>query len=137
MNASAASVLVVDDDVDTCRNLSDILGDLGYQVDLAYDAPAALELVRPKPYAVALLDMRMPGMDGLSLYQEIKKLRPAMVAIFVTGYANDARIDAALAAGAWQVVPKPIDLQRLTRAITEALDSPYSKGVSPTLGRIP
>jgi CheY-like chemotaxis protein len=124
MNTSAASVLVVDDDEDTCQNLSDILGDLGYQVDLAYDAPAALELLGPKAYDVALLDLRMPGMDGLSLFLEIKKVRPATVAIFVTGYSGDGRVEAALAAGAWQVVPKPVNLPRLMRTIEEALALP-------------
>ena len=44
--AGNASILVVDDDVDTCHNLSDILTDLGYRVDTAYDGPAALDLVR-------------------------------------------------------------------------------------------
>ena len=46
MNVAVPSVLVVDDELDTCRNLSDILTDLGYRVDTAYDGPAALELVR-------------------------------------------------------------------------------------------
>jgi len=60
-------VLVVDDEPDTCNNLSDILTDLGYRVDCAYDGPAALELVHKGPYDVVLLDLRMPGMDGLTL----------------------------------------------------------------------
>ena len=61
--------------MDICRNLSDILTDLGYQVDFAHDGPSALELVRQRPYDVALLDLKMPGMDGLTLYREIKKQR--------------------------------------------------------------
>src|SRR5438445_321145 len=73
-------ILVVDDDVDTCRNLSDILTDLGYQVETAHDGLTALELVRRRPYEVALLDYKMPGMDGLTLYREIKKLRAGTVA---------------------------------------------------------
>src|SRR5262249_18722868 len=61
-----SSILVVDDEIDTCRNLSDILTDLGYQVDTALDGFAALELAREKPYDIALLDLKMPGMDGLT-----------------------------------------------------------------------
>src|SRR5438094_7158711 len=109
MNPTPAWILVVDDDVDTCRNLSDILTDLGYRVDTAPDGPTALELVRKNPYDVALLDLKMPGMDGLTLYREIKKLRAGTVAIMVTAYASSATADEALAAGAWQIVPKPLD----------------------------
>ena len=96
-------VLVVDDELDTCSNLSDILTDLGYRVDIAHDGAAALELVRQRPYDVALLDLKMPGMDGLTLYREIKKLRAGTVAILVTAYASGATAEEALAAGAWQV----------------------------------
>jgi CheY-like chemotaxis protein len=117
-------ILLVDDDVDICHNLSDILTDLGYTVDSAHDGPAALELVRRHPYDVALLDLRMPGMDGLTLYREIKKLRAGTVAILVTAYAGGSTADDALAAGAWHVVPKPVDLPRLLGLVDEALGQP-------------
>jgi two-component system response regulator HydG len=117
-------ILVVDDEVDTCRNLSDILTDLGYQVDVAHDGPAALELVRRHPYDVALLDLKMPGMDGLMLYREIKKLRAGTVAIIVTAYAGGATTEEAVAAGAWQVVPKPVDFPRLLGLVDRALGQP-------------
>ena len=89
-------ILVVDDDPDICRNLSDILTDLGYTVDFAHDGPSALELVRRRPYDVALLDLKMPGMDGLTLYREIKKQRAGTVALLVTAYASPATADEAL-----------------------------------------
>ena len=71
MQPHHASILVVDDDVDTCRNLADILGDLAYHVEAAHDGPSALELVRRRHFDVALLDLKMPGMDGLELYRAI------------------------------------------------------------------
>src|SRR5947209_8540062 len=107
MSRQGPSILVVDDEVDTCRNLSDILTDLGYQVDTAHDGPSALELVRKRSYDVALLDLRMPGMDGLTLYREMRKVRAETVAIVVTAYASSATTEEALAAGAWQLLPKP------------------------------
>ena len=64
-------------------------------------------------YDVALLDLKMPGMDGLTLYREIKKLRAGTVAIMVTAYASSATAEEALAAGAWQVVAKPVDFPML------------------------
>jgi CheY-like chemotaxis protein len=117
-------ILVVDDDPDICRNLSDILTDLGYSVDFAQDGPAALELVRQRHYDVALLDLKMPGMDGLTLYREIKKHRAATVALLVTAYAGPATTNEALSAGAWKVVPKPVDFPTLLGLVDEALGQP-------------
>jgi CheY-like chemotaxis protein len=119
-----AAILVVDDEIDTCRNLSDILSDLGYQVDTALDGVAALELARQKPYDIALLDLKMPGMDGLTLYHQLRKLRASTVAIVVTAYASKATAEEALAAGAWQVLAKPVDLGRLLTLVDEALGQP-------------
>src|SRR4051812_47559080 len=110
-------VLVVDDEQDICGNMSDILTDLGHRVDFACDGPAALALVRGGHYDVALLDLRMPGMDGLTLYREIKKIRAGTVAILVTAYAGGGTSEEALGAGAWRVLPKPVDLPRLLTLI--------------------
>ena len=122
--ADGPSILVVDDDADICRNLSDILTDLGYRVDTATGGLAALELVRQRPYDVALLDLKMPDMDGLTLYRELKKLQADTVAIVVSAYASGAISEAALTAGAWQVLPKPVDLDRLLGLVGEAIDQP-------------
>jgi two-component system, NtrC family, response regulator HydG len=119
-----AVILVVDDEADTCRNLSDILIDLGYQVDTALDGFAALELARKKSYDIALLDLKMPGMDGLTLYRELRKLCASTVAIVVTAYASKAADEEALAAGAWQVLPKPVELPGLLTLVDEALGQP-------------
>jgi two-component system, NtrC family, response regulator HydG len=124
MTSPSPSILVVDDEVDTCRNLSDILTDLGYHVDTAHDGPAALELLRQRAYDVALLDLKMPGMDGVTLYREVKKLRAGTVAIIVTAYASSATAEEALAAGAWQIVPKPVDPGRLLGLVGEVLEQP-------------
>ena len=84
MNKTAPSILVVDDEPDIRDNLRDILTDLGYDVDTAADGAEALDLVGKKHYDVALLDLRMPGMDGLELYRRIKELRADTVAMIVT-----------------------------------------------------
>jgi DNA-binding NtrC family response regulator len=117
-------ILVVDDDQDTCRNLSDILTDLGYAVDTANDGQSALALVDERPYDVALLDLKMPGMDGLTLYREIKKRRSGTVAIIVTAYATGDTAEKALAAGAWRVLSKPVDLEQLMPLVEEASQQP-------------
>jgi two-component system response regulator HydG len=118
------SLLVVDDDVDTCRNLFDILTDLGYQVDTAHDGLTALEMVRKKTYDIALLDLKMPGMDGLELYRQIKKLQAGTVAMVVTAYATSATAAEALTAGAWQVLSKPLDFPKMLELVDKALGQP-------------
>jgi two-component system response regulator HydG len=124
MTTDKHSILVVDDDVDTCRNLSDILTDLGHHVETAIDGPSALELVRRRHFDVALLDLKMPGMNGLELYRAIRKLRADTVALIVTAYAGGDTAEEALAAGAWKVLAKPVEFPRLLKLVDEALDQP-------------
>ena len=124
MDPRLTSILIVDDDVDACSNLADILGDLGYEVVTANDGPSALNKLRQKPFDVALLDLRMPGMDGLTLYREIRKLRAGTVALIVTAYATTETTAEALAAGAWQVLPKPVDFKQLLPLVEKASKEP-------------
>jgi CheY-like chemotaxis protein len=118
------SILVVDDDVDNCRNVFDVFTDLGYRVDTAQNGEAALRLIQSNPYDVALLDLKMPGMDGLELYREIKLRRSGTVAIIITAYAGSATAERALAAGAWRVMPKPMDIPELLGLVGEAMEQP-------------
>jgi CheY-like chemotaxis protein len=117
-------ILIVDDEADTCANLSDIFTDLGYQVDTANDGFAALELVKKNAYDIALLDLRMPGMDGVELYRRIREISAGTVAIVVTAYASSDTAKTARAAGAWQVLPKPVNIGKLLGLVSEALETP-------------
>ena len=124
MAESIQRILIVDDEADTCANLSDILTDLGYQVDTANDGFAALELVKKNDYDIALLDLRMPGMDGVELYRRIREVSAGTVAIVVTAYASSDTAKSARAAGAWQILPKPVNIGSLLNLVSEALDNP-------------
>ena len=115
------AVLVVDDDVDIACNVIDILTDLGYDADSAHDGAAALQLVRQKSYDVAVLDFKMPGMDGATLYERIRQLRPETIGILVTAYAGDDGVVRAKMAGVRQVLRKPVDLNLLLLRIDEAM----------------
>lgn len=126
MNNGNPSILIADDDVDTCLNLADIFTDLGYQVDMAHDGLGALDHVRNKPYDVAVLDLKMPGMDGLMLYRQIKKVQAGTVAFLVSGFATIAIADEAVAAGVAHVLPKPVDLPRLLGLMNQALHRPLA-----------
>jgi two-component system response regulator HydG len=124
MTISAPAILIVDDDEDTCRNLSDILTDVGYHVDAASDGVSALALVRQHGYGVTLLDLIMPVMNEVMLYRAIHQVQPEAVAILVTGQPASELAQATLAAGVSRVVPKPIDLPQLLDLVNAALPRP-------------
>jgi two-component system, NtrC family, response regulator HydG len=124
MTTPSRRILVVDDEQDTCANLADILSDLGYEVDIAHDGLSALQQVRQHVYDIALLDLRMPGMDGVQLYREIKRLQADTVAIIVTAYAEGDSAERAMEAGAWRTLSKPVNLPLLLNLMDEALDQP-------------
>src|SRR5687768_10663880 len=124
MDSAQPSILVVDDEPDICRNLVDIFTDLGYRVEMAFDGQSALELVRKQRFDIALLDLMMPGMDGASLYAEMKELNAGTVAIVITAYPGHPRAEAARGAGVWRLLPKPIDFPPLIGSIEEALGQP-------------
>jgi CheY-like chemotaxis protein len=116
-----AAVLVVDDDLDECRNMSDILIDQGYRVDTACASETALRLAAQRTYYLALLDLKMPGMDGLMLSRELTRLHPAITALLLTGYPEDLQPGQAQRAGVRKVFRKPADVPRLLVAIEEHL----------------
>lgn len=118
------SVLIVDDEPDNCANLCDILQDFGYEVETATNGQAALELIHHRTFDVALLDLRMPGMDGLELYREIRQLRPETVAIVITAYASSDTAQQIEDAGAWKILSKPVDVAGLFPLIDEAVRQP-------------
>ena len=124
MNGTASSILVVNDDVDSCSNMADILGDMGFDVNVAHEGTTAMDLVRRRAYDVALLDYRMPGMDGVTLCREIQRVRSGVVLMLVTAYAEAETTRDALDAGAWQVLSKPVHLPRLIGLVNEAIGQP-------------
>lgn len=115
------SILVVDDDADTCRNMVDLFGDLGYVVDAAEGGDMALEKAGQQSYDLGLLDLRMPGMDGLALCRLLRRLCPRMVTMIVTAYGASSLAEEARDAGARHILPKPVDFPRLLALVEEAL----------------
>jgi CheY-like chemotaxis protein len=118
---SPTSILLVDDDKDTCSSLSDILSDLGFGVDMAYDGASALELSGRNGYLLALLDYKMPGIDGLELCYRLKRLQPDIEVALVTGFVSADTADMAFEAGVQRVFPKPVDFAKLIPFVEEVV----------------
>ena len=117
MNEKSRRVLVVDDDADIRVNITDILNDLGYETAMAEDGEAALNCVRASSFEVVVLDYKMPGMDGVTLCRELKKLQPSIATIMVTAYAGNDGAKQAIDAGAQNVLRKPVDIDELLKII--------------------
>jgi DNA-binding response OmpR family regulator len=121
---SESRILIVDDERDTCANLQDILGEFGFTVDTADDPLAALAMVQEQAYDVALLDLRMPGLDGIELCRRIRERWAGTVRMIVTAYADPAATAAAANAGAYRVLTKPVDVRLLIGLINAVLEQP-------------
>jgi len=116
-----AYILVVDDE-EKIRNILRIMLSLkGHRVDLAASGEEALELVRENCYDLVIADIRMEGMSGLELLEEIKKLSPPVPVVFITAYATVESAVEAMRAGAVDYIPKPFEEERIHLTVERAL----------------
>ncbi len=122
-------LLVVDDDEGMVATLRDILGASGYGVDVAFSGREAVERVKTQTPDGILMDIRMPGMNGLEAFRKTKKLAPESFVIFMTAFSESGLVDDARREGALEVVPKPLDLSGLLELIAGAADSTVGQGI--------
>lgn len=114
-------VLVVDDDASVCWAVERLLRSRGYEVVIADGQAAALRHLRRQPVGLVLTDLRMPGGSGLELLAELRALRPGLPVILTTAYGTVDVAAEALARGAVDVLPKPIDMDRALAVIERVL----------------
>ena len=110
-------VLIVDDDLDFARSTALILKRKGYAVSIATDGLAAIQQVQAIPFDVVLMDIRMPGLDGVETYQRLKNTHPDLVVVLMTGFAEEERVQAGLCAGALAVLTKPLNVEQALQLI--------------------
>ncbi len=115
------SLLLVDDDPDACETTAELLKMSGYDVDMATSGQAALKLAEKKPYALAIIDYRMPRMNGVELFRRLRERCPEMTGIFLTGYTTLDVVYPAIEAGAIRVLSKPVNYQELVAVVEERL----------------
>lgn len=116
------AVLLVDDERDFADLLAQRLQTRGFKVQTAYDGEEALRLAAGQELDVAVLDVNLPGMDGLALLGELKKLRPHAEALMLTGQNDLATAVAGMKLGATDYLVKPVPIERLAEAILRAQD---------------
>ena len=114
-------LMIVDDDVDTCSNLSDILSDLGFAVDVAYGGQEALNLFKQHRYRLALLDYNLPDINGVALFRQMRQIHDGIEGLLVTAYASTETEEEAVSVGLRQVVGKPVEIPRFLPLVEQAL----------------
>jgi DNA-binding NtrC family response regulator len=114
-------ILVVDDDAVTCRLLSEVLTNDGATVVCETDPRDALRHLAIEPVDLAILDVRMPGMDGLELLRGLRQRAPGLPIIIMTAFGSiDTAVDA-ISAGAVDYVSKPMNLEEIRATVGKAL----------------
>jgi DNA-binding response OmpR family regulator len=114
----ALRVLLVDDEQDYAGTLAKILTRRGLQVSCAFSGQEALEKLAASDYDVAVVDLKMPGMDGLELLERARRLRPRLQVIVLTAHGTVPAGIEVLRSGAADFLSKPVDSDALVLAIT-------------------
>jgi len=114
-------IMVVDDDPNTRETLKDILENKGFIVTLAKDGQEAIKIAKERPEDVVFIDMKLPVLNGLETYLELKKINPKINAILMTAYREEMQdlIEAALRQDAYTCLYKPFDPQKILQLIEE------------------
>jgi DNA-binding NtrC family response regulator len=123
-----ARILLVDDEVVFANNMSKLLTRRGYQVKAVNSGDEALRALMDNPFDVMVLDLKMPGMDGIATMHEMRRLGLFTEVLILTGHGS---IDTALEAiqlGAYDYVTKPVEIAELLSKIEAAFERKTIKG---------
>jgi len=116
-----ATILVVDDDAEIRKTLSKILEREGYLVETAENGEQAIEASKKRFFNVALIDIRLPDMEGTELLDRLKRTEPEMMKTIITGYPSLKNAVVAVNRGADGYVLKPFDVGKLLMIIRKQL----------------
>lgn len=121
-NQPASQILIVDDDEAICKTLAAILKVEGYQTATATTAKEAIEKIKTTFFNIALLDIKLPDMEGTQLLAQLQEGTPETIKIMITGYPSLKNAVKALNLGANSYIMKPIDPAELLETIKKKLD---------------
>ncbi len=113
-------ILLVDDEVAFADNLHKLLSKRGYDVVVVYNGADAVNNVGEKEFDVIILDMKMPGMDGIATLKEIKKKVPLVEVVILTGHGSVESGIEGMQLGAFDFLMKPVSIDDLQEKVSEA-----------------
>jgi two-component system, NtrC family, response regulator HydG len=115
-------ILIVDDELVVRDSLSKWFTSEGYTAKPASGAREALDLIQRADFDIALIDIKMPGMDGMELQSRLKEADPDLTVVIMTGYASVDTAVQALKQGAYDYITKPVDPDELSHLVANALE---------------
>jgi DNA-binding NtrC family response regulator len=124
------SILVVDDDADVRKSLSMILSKEGYSVETVENGKQATKILEKSRFDIALIDIKLPDMEGTELLQRLKKNQPHMVKIIITGFPTLENAMETVNEGADGYILKPFDMQKLLEMIRKHLKKETAEHIS-------
>jgi len=116
------SVLIVDDEIYIRMTLSFALEKLNFSVDTAASGTEALKKLAERSYAVMLLDLRIPGMDGMEVLKRVPEIRPEVKVVIITAYGSVEAAVEAMKLGAVDFLQKPFDPEEVRKLVSSLLD---------------
>ncbi len=116
-------IIIVDDDLNTCQSLNTALGKEGHQIFEAHSGKEALEKIRTQEVDLAVIDLMMPGMNGLEFFQTLKALHPEVVSIMISAQATVEMAVSAIKSGIYDFITKPFRLGEIKKVIAKALEA--------------
>ncbi|MCC6590019.1 MAG: sigma-54-dependent Fis family transcriptional regulator [Bryobacterales bacterium] len=122
MNGARGAILIVDDEQVVRESLEQWFQDEGYYVKACGNGREGLDALVNRRFDVALIDIRMPGMDGMELQSRLHEVDPELLVIIMTGYASVETAVNALKKGAYDYITKPADPDELSHLIAKAVD---------------
>lgn len=111
------NILIIDDDKNFADSTNDLLQEKGFESAYVLSGQDGIKKLEEKPYDFVLLDMKMPVLNGLDTFREIKKSSPETVVIMCTAFSMDEMIEQSLKEGVYTVLRKPLDLERVVGMI--------------------
>ena len=129
MTVQSADILVIDDELTVCRSCQKLLNEDGYDVSIALSGYEGLERARKGDFDLAIVDLKMPDIDGMKVVEVIKRERPGMAVIIMTGYGTIASAVTAMKLGAADYVSKPFTPDEMSTVVRKALqEKEYEPG---------
>lgn len=115
------NILVVDDQIGMLETFTDILEDKGFRVQTAEDGFSAIEKTKENAFDLIFMDIQMPGINGVQTFRELKKSNSQAAVVMMTAYAVEDLIEEAISEGAYAVVYKPFDIEKIINIIEQTM----------------